>query len=94
MSLISPSFLSFAFRPFFLVNGWFAIGIVGLWTLGLHGVSALGMGSADPLWHAHEMLFGFVMATIAGFALTAVATWTGRRRYTAALSSSSSMPCS
>lgn len=72
------SFLSYAFRPFFLCNGWFAIGIVVLWTLGLHGFSALGMGSPDPLWHAHEMLFGFVMAAVAGFALTAVATWTNR----------------
>jgi uncharacterized protein involved in response to NO len=33
----------------------------------------------DPLgWHIHEMLFGFVMAAIAGFLLTAVANWTGR----------------
>jgi len=33
----------------------------------------------DPLaWHIHEMLFGFVMATIAGFLLTAVPNWTGR----------------
>lgn len=78
MSPNSPNFLSYAFRPFFLCNGWFAIGIVALWTLGLHGFTALGMGSSDPLWHAHEMLFGFVMAAIAGFALTAVATWTGR----------------
>jgi uncharacterized protein involved in response to NO len=33
----------------------------------------------DPLaWHIHEMLFGFVMATIAGFLLTAIPNWTGR----------------
>jgi uncharacterized protein involved in response to NO len=33
----------------------------------------------DPLsWHIHEMLFGFVMAAIAGFLLTAVANWTRR----------------
>jgi uncharacterized protein involved in response to NO len=32
-----------------------------------------------PLWwHAHEMLFGFAMPVIAGFLLTAVATWTGQ----------------
>ncbi len=30
------------------------------------------------LWHAHEMVFGFVLAVVAGFILTAVATWTGR----------------
>ena len=34
----------------------------------------------DPLaWHIHEMLFGFVMATIAGFLLTAIPNWTGRQ---------------
>ena len=33
----------------------------------------------DPVaWHIHEMLFGFVMATIAGFLLTAIPNWTGR----------------
>ena len=33
----------------------------------------------DPLtWHIHEMFFGFVMAAIAGFLLTAVPNWTKR----------------
>ena len=33
----------------------------------------------DPLtWHMHEMLFGFVMAAIAGFLLTAIPNWTKR----------------
>jgi len=30
-------------------------------------------------WHAHEMIFGFAMPVVAGFLLTAVATWTGIR---------------
>jgi uncharacterized protein involved in response to NO len=29
------------------------------------------------LWHAHEMIFGFAAAAIAGFLLTAVPNWTG-----------------
>jgi len=29
------------------------------------------------LWHSHEMVFGFAIAIIAGFLLTAVANWTG-----------------
>ncbi len=34
----------------------------------------------DPLaWHIHEMLFGFAMAAVAGFLLTAIPNWTGRR---------------
>jgi uncharacterized protein involved in response to NO len=33
----------------------------------------------DPLtWHIHEMLFGFALAAIAGFLLTAIPNWTGR----------------
>ena len=33
----------------------------------------------DPLsWHIHEMLFGFVMAAVAGFLLTAIPNWTLR----------------
>ena len=32
----------------------------------------------DPVsWHAHEMIYGFTMAIVAGFLLTAVANWTG-----------------
>ena len=35
----------------------------------------------DPLaWHIHEMLFGFAMAAIAGFLLTAIPNWTGATR--------------
>ena len=33
------------------------------------------------LWHAHEMLFGFTCAAIAGFLLTAVPSWTGQRGF-------------
>ena len=29
-------------------------------------------------WHGHEMLFGYAMAVVAGFLLTAVRNWTGR----------------
>ncbi|WP_330447929.1 NnrS family protein (plasmid) [Paracoccus marcusii] len=33
----------------------------------------------DPVsWHAHEFLFGYLGAVIAGFLLTAVSNWTGR----------------
>jgi uncharacterized protein involved in response to NO len=31
-----------------------------------------------PAWHSHEMLFGYTMAVVAGFLLTAVRNWTGR----------------
>ena len=32
-------------------------------------------------WHSHEMLYGFVMAAVAGFLLTAVPSWTGARGF-------------
>ncbi len=70
-----PTLLSYAFRPFFLLNGFFAILVVLAWMMTLHGV---GLPGTTPLWHAHEMLVGFAMAAVAGFSLTAVAVWTSR----------------
>ena len=70
--------LSYAFRPFFLLAGLFALlGIAGWWLLLAHGVDAPA-GLPPRLRHGHEMLFGFAGAAIAGFLLTAVATWTQR----------------
>lgn len=71
----SPVFLSYAFRPLFLIGGLFAILVVTAWVLALHG---LGLANMSSLWHAHEMLMGFIMVTVGGFSLTAVANWTGR----------------
>lgn len=66
--------LALGFRPFFLLAGLFAVAAMVLWGMALDGRGpALG-----PLWHGHEMLFGYAGAVIAGFALTAAANWTGR----------------
>lgn len=70
-----PVLLSYAFRPFFLLNGIFAALIIFLWVMSLHGS---GLPNATTFWHSHEMLIGFAMAAVAGFTLTAVANWTGR----------------
>jgi uncharacterized protein involved in response to NO len=75
MKATTPALLSYAFRPFFLLNGCFAVLAVSLWVMSLHGSVQL---SLTPLWHSHEMLIGFAMAAVAGFSLTAVANWTGR----------------
>lgn len=72
------AFLSYAFRPFFLLNGLFAIVIILLWVLVLNGHGPPTLPPNNVLWHAHEMLVGFALAVIAGFILTAVATWTSR----------------
>ena len=71
-------FLSYAFRPFFLLNALFALAIVILWVMVLQGYGPTTLPANTMLWHGHEMLVGFAMGTIAGFILTAVATWTGR----------------
>ncbi len=66
---------AFGFRPFYLLASLFAALSILLWVAQFSGV----LGSAylaGPQWHGHEMLFGFAMAVIAGFLLTAVATWT------------------
>lgn len=65
------------FRPFFLLAGLAAALLLPVWGIGFasgHLVSPYYGGFA---WHAHEMLFGFAVAVIAGFLLTAVRNWTG-----------------
>lgn len=70
--------LNYAFRPFFLLGALFSIVALMLWIVSLHG-GTWAQASPDPvLWHAHEMLFGFGLAIVAGFLMTAVATWTNR----------------
>ncbi len=68
------------FRPFFLLAGTFAALVLPVWLLILAGVlEPPGPGYLAPLtWHAHEMIFGFAVAVLAGFLLTAVSNWTGR----------------
>ncbi len=49
-----------------------------IWLGTLVGGVALPTGFDPVAWHIHEMMFGFVVATIAGFMLTAIPNWTGR----------------
>ena len=72
---------AYGFRPFFLAAGWYALIALGAW-LWLYRAGAAPFGPMPAfLWHAHEMLFGFVAAAIGGFMLTAVPSWTGSRGY-------------
>lgn len=67
------------FRPFFLVAGVAALLLVPVWALQYGGASVLpNYYPSGMLWHGHEMLFGYTIAVIAGFLLTAVRNWTGR----------------
>ncbi len=73
-----PAILTFGFRPFFFGAAvWAAIAMV-LWVPMLAGRLALPTAFDPVSWHAHEFLFGYLGAVVAGFLLTAVPNWTGR----------------
>jgi len=65
------------FRPFFLLAAAHAAVVVPLWVAVIHGELAAPAWIGPSVWHAHEMLFGFCTAAIAGFLLTSVPVWTG-----------------
>jgi uncharacterized protein involved in response to NO len=65
------------FRPFYLLASLFAALSVALWAAQYSGWLP-GAYLAGSVWHAHEMLFGYAMAVIAGFLFTAVRNWTQR----------------
>lgn len=73
-----PYWLSGGFRPFFLAGALAMALSVLAWLPFLFGAYEIPTAFAPRDWHVHTMLFGGVMAIIAGFALTAVASWTGR----------------
>jgi uncharacterized protein involved in response to NO len=73
-----PAILTYGFRPFFFGAGvWAALAMV-LWVPMLSGDLTLPTVFDPVSWHAHEFLFGYLGAVIAGFLLTAVPNWTGR----------------
>ncbi len=74
---IPPNFSLFnlGFRPFFLGAGLIAILSMFVWYLLLQQTLQLSVLSSTQ-WHSHEIIFGFSMAVITGFLLTAVKNWT------------------
>jgi len=81
-SSVSPtselSVLRLGFRPFYLGGALFGVLAMMAWLGSLHGIALAGRAPAlgGILWHAHEMIFGFAVAIVAGFLLTAVRAWT------------------
>ena len=77
-----PDFALFdlGFRPFFLGAAMYAVLATLVW-MGIYvfgwniQLSALSVIS----WHAHEMIFGFSVAVVAGFLLTATSNWTNSK---------------
>lgn len=64
------------FRPLFLGAGLSAVLLMALWLVLFRDGAQFGLPYPPVLWHAHEMIFGFSGAVIAGFLLTAVQNWT------------------
>ncbi|UNG19620.1 NnrS family protein [Stutzerimonas zhaodongensis] len=78
-ALSIPPVWRLAFRPFFLAGSLFALLAIPLWIAAWTGLWPGFQPTGGWLsWHRHEMLFGFAMAIVAGFLLTAGQTWTGQ----------------
>jgi len=73
-----PAILTYGFRPFFFGAAIWAALAMTLWVPMLSGHLTLPTAFDPVSWHAHEFLFGYLGAVIAGFLSTAVPNWTGR----------------
>jgi uncharacterized protein involved in response to NO len=75
---LMPPLLNAGFRPLFLAAATWSAVSLAVW-LALRAGDIDLPSRFDPLtWHIHEMLFGFVMAAVGGFLLTAIPNWTNR----------------
>ena len=66
------------FRPFFLGAMIYGALAMAAWMAEfVFGLSLPGAVLYGSLWHAHEMVYGYGAAVVAGFLLTAARNWTG-----------------
>ena len=65
------------FRPFYLLASSFAALSVLFW-VGQYAGYLPATYLRTPAWHGHEMLYGYTLAVVTGFLLTAVRNWTGK----------------
>lgn len=76
--LSNVTLLNLGFRPFFLGSILYSIIVMLIWFGIIAFDLTLPMTSLSIYqWHAHEMIYGYALAVIAGFLLTAVKNWTG-----------------
>ena len=69
--------LGYGFRLFFILGALYSIISLLIWGGFYAGLATPPLFMVDPVsWHAHEMVYGYTMAIVAGFLLTAVANWT------------------
>ena len=80
-----PALLDYGFRLFFLGAAVWTLVDMILWMTfyTFHQDVFFPRTFSSPMsWHAHEMIYGYGMAVVAGFLLTAVVNWTGRTTLT------------
>lgn len=73
-----PPILQYGFRPFFFLAALHAGVAIPAWLSMYFSGQALPGPFPGLHWHAHEMVFGYLQAVVAGFVLTAIPNWTGR----------------
>jgi uncharacterized protein involved in response to NO len=73
----TPAILRLGFRPFFFLAGLAGVLLMSTWLYSFFTGFSPSPHYNATLWHAHEMVFGYSAAAIAGFLLTAVKNWTG-----------------
>jgi uncharacterized protein involved in response to NO len=66
----------YGYRPFFLLAALHGAALVPVWVAAVFGWLTLPV-EMEVSWHAHQMVYGFAAAGLAGFMLTAVPSWTG-----------------
>jgi uncharacterized protein involved in response to NO len=74
---LNRTLLAIGFRPFYLLASVFAVAAILFWLAGFNGRLPVGAYLQGVFWHSHEMLFGYIVAVMAGFLFTAVRNWTG-----------------
>ena len=74
---MNNALFALGFRIFFASSAVFAV-VTMTWWMGIFGfgIGASNLNMAPLYWHGHEMVFGYSMAVVAGFLLTAVQNWT------------------
>ncbi len=60
------------FRPFSFAAGLWSATALAAWLVMFATRTALPSRLDSLAWHSHEMLFGFVIAAVVGFLLTAI----------------------
>jgi uncharacterized protein involved in response to NO len=78
-NIISAPFLYMGFRPFFFAAGLSSLLLMLLW-LDMYQFNATILQTMSmQIWHAHEMIYAYLMAVVVGFLLTAIQNWTGQK---------------